>query len=219
VSLVSRGITVLGKQCPSATLSTTNPNTDSRPTRGHAAPISAAQNVLRIRDWQRLASSLRRDRSVLPTDESHANFCSTRLCQSFMRCAHKREVISPNLSHAYNKNSRIFSKFGHSFRKFHVCSYVFTVLHDTFSQYRQCVNTEWMYITVARRMTTWTCRNNTQNSEWRDLCLQIQSEGKIGTASPGGTSVDCRWLVWKGTATGSLHRPGERIVHGDGQCT
>jgi hypothetical protein len=61
------------KICPSATLSTTNPNTDSSSTHGHATPISAAHIVLYIRDWQRLASSLRRDRSVLLTDESHAS--------------------------------------------------------------------------------------------------------------------------------------------------
>jgi hypothetical protein len=88
------------KICPSATLSITNPNIDSSPTRGHAEPISAAQNVLHIRDWQRLTSSLRRDRSDLLTDVSHANFCSTRLWRSFMRYAHNTEVVSPNLSHA-----------------------------------------------------------------------------------------------------------------------
>ena len=63
--------------CPSATFSTTKPNIYSGPTRGQAAAISAAQNVLLFRDWQRLTSSLRRDRSVLPTDESHSSFCST----------------------------------------------------------------------------------------------------------------------------------------------
>ena len=41
------------KISPSATLSTTNPNIDSGPPRAHAAAISAAQNMLHNRDWQR----------------------------------------------------------------------------------------------------------------------------------------------------------------------
>jgi hypothetical protein len=61
------------KICSSATLSTTNTTTVSGPTHGQAAPISAAQNVLHIRDWQRLASSLRRDRIVLLIEESLAS--------------------------------------------------------------------------------------------------------------------------------------------------
>jgi len=65
------------KICPKATLSSTNPNINSGPSRGHAAPVSAAQNMLHIRDWQQLTSSHRKDRRVLPTDESNAIFCPT----------------------------------------------------------------------------------------------------------------------------------------------